>query len=90
MSRNIPIYETSPNFTCPNCGEECCIVPDLNHFSYSGTHCTRGKDGVHYPPSWGSPVTDCCGTDVEAQPIEEPGYPDYFLYFLDKKECTFA
>ena len=31
-------------------------------FSYSGTHCTYGKDGTHH--EWGDLKSKCCDEDV--------------------------
>lgn len=56
----IPTYNTPPGTICPSCGQECLIVPLLNDFDYSGTHCTNGRGGVEYPADWGCPVSDCC------------------------------
>jgi len=61
-----PVYETPEDTVCPNCGEPCQIVPLLNHFDYSGTHCTHGLGGVHYPDDWGWPGSDCCEARMEA------------------------
>ena len=40
---------------CINCGDECNAIEET--FSYAGTHCTNGKDGVHHT---GVYVSDCC------------------------------
>ena len=69
--RKPPSYETPEGTTCPGCGEECRIVPNLNEFDYSGTHCTHGQSGTHYPFDWGCPVSDCCGVDIEDAVKEE-------------------
>ena len=50
---------------CPNCDEPCEIVPLDSSFSYSGTHCTHGQSGTHYPSDYGSPVSDCCEEPIE-------------------------
>lgn len=65
--RKLPKYGTPEGTTCPECGEFCVIVPLQNEFSYSGTHCTHGRVGVEYPAGWGSPVSDCCEADMEAE-----------------------
>lgn len=62
--KEIPEYTTPQGFRCPECGELCQIVPLRNEFSYSGTHCTHGLDGTHYPDSWGDPVSNCCGVFI--------------------------
>ena len=43
-------------YICSQCREECEIEREAIH--YSGTHCTYGKDGVHYTGFWES---TCCG-----------------------------
>lgn len=58
-------YSTPEGFRCPECGEECTIIPLENEFDYGGTHCTNGMSGTHYPANWGTPVTDCCEVKVE-------------------------
>ena len=64
-NRLVPSYHT-PRFTkCPACGKFCYIVPLLNEFDYSGTHCTFGRPGIHYPAGWGRPVSSCCEADME-------------------------
>ena len=63
--KKVPEYSTPQGFRCPVCGELCQIVPLLNEFSYSGTHCTGGLDGTEYPPSWGNPVCDQCLASVD-------------------------
>jgi hypothetical protein len=68
-------YVTPDGFTCPECGYACTIVPLDNSFSYSGTHCTAGRSGVHRPAGYGMPVTDCCEVFVEAE--EDDIEPDY-------------
>jgi hypothetical protein len=50
---------------CPECGELSEIIPLDNAFSYSGTHCTHGQGGTHYPSDYGSPVTACCEAPVD-------------------------
>ena len=50
---------------CPACHEMAVVVPLLNEFNYSGTHCNHGRAGVHYPDDWGRPVTECCGEEIE-------------------------
>lgn len=62
----IPRYDTPEGTVCPECGEPCIVVPLLNHFSYSGTHCTFGGGGIEFPSDWGSPVSDCCEAEMEA------------------------
>lgn len=49
---------------CTECGKECNVIPLDNSFSYAGTHCTNGNGGIHYPPGYGMPVSDCCEADV--------------------------
>ena len=53
-------YITPEDFICPACQEFCIIIPLDNAFNYSGTHCTAGQDGIHYPSDYGKPVTSCC------------------------------
>ena len=60
-----PYYHTPEDTICPECGEQCEIVPLQNEFDYAGTHCTHGRSGTHYPSDWGSPVSDCCEVLVE-------------------------
>ena len=57
-------YVTPEGFVCPECNEECEIIPLDNSFSYSGTHCTNGIGGTEYPDDYGSPVTSCCEIEV--------------------------
>lgn len=59
-------YITPPDFRCPLCGSLTEIVPLINHFEYTGTHCTAGLSGTHYPDDFGSPVTKCCEESVKA------------------------
>jgi hypothetical protein len=61
----IPKYHTPSGTYCPECGELCRIVPLLNDYAYSGTHCTHGLDGNYYPDNWGEPVSDCCHIPIE-------------------------
>lgn len=63
-------YITPQNFLCPACNQPCTIIALDNAFDYSGTHCTAGKSGIHYPSSYGSPVTDCCEADVPNAEID--------------------
>ena len=65
MVRKIPKYETPEDQECPECNLPCKIVPNLNEFSYPGTHCTHGQAGTHYPVDWGNPVSDCCEAEIE-------------------------
>jgi len=74
--RKLSIYKTPPDFLCPACNQPCRIVALDNSFSYSGTHCTHGQSGVHYPSGYDSPVTDCCEADVPDAELDEPDY-DY-------------
>ena len=60
-----PYYDTPDDTVCPDCGEQCEIIPVLNEFAYAGTHCTHGRSGTHYPDDWGSLVSDCCEVPVE-------------------------
>lgn len=73
-----PMYITPDGAVCPACGEPCAIVPLLNDFDYSGTHCTGGRSGTHYPDGWGSPVSDCCEASMEDAECYEPDYDEYF------------
>ena len=68
MSRKAPEYETPDETYCTQCGERCTIIPLENEFDYPGTHCTHGHAGTHYPPGWGSPVSDCCEADTCDEP----------------------
>jgi hypothetical protein len=74
--RKLSIYKTPPDFLCPACNQPCRIVALDNSFSYSGTHCTHGQSGIHYPFDYGNPVTDCCEADVSDAELDEPDY-DY-------------
>lgn len=65
---------------CSECCSPCKVIPLDNSFSYSGTHCTGGKPGIHRPAGYGEPVSDCC----EAPCVDETGFeitefpePDY-------------
>ena len=71
-------YVTPEGTICPECGHECDIVPLRNEFGYSGTHCSNGADGTHYPVDWGSPVSSCCEVIMEAMQECNGGfhYPD--------------
>lgn len=66
-----PSYYTPEGTVCPDCGEPCRIVALDNSFSYSGTHCTHGLGGVHYPAGWGSPVSSCCEADMQCDVVDE-------------------
>ena len=68
----LPTYSTPPNFTCPECGELADIVGDDNSFDFSGTHCTHGQSGTHYPEGWGAPICSCCEAPLEASLEEDP------------------
>ena len=57
--------KTWENYICPECGEQCEVIPLNNAFDYSGTHCTGGRSGTHYPDDYGSPVSDCCEAPIE-------------------------
>jgi len=58
-------YKAASNLRCPECHELCDVIPLDNSFSYSGTHCTGGRSGTHYPAGYGDPVSDCCEADLE-------------------------
>jgi hypothetical protein len=58
-------YEPPTTTICPDCGEECTIVPLDNSFDYAGTHCTHGRSGTHKPEGYGTPVSDCCDAEIE-------------------------
>ena len=60
--------------TCPDCGEECNVIPLDNSFDYAGTHCTGGLPGTHKPDGFGSPVSDCCEAYLED--CEDEPHPD--------------
>ena len=64
----LPIYEQPVDCYCTVCGDRCQIIPLENEFSYSGTHCSHGNPGTHYPPDWGEPVSDCCEADTTDEP----------------------
>jgi len=76
--KKLPIYITPDDFICPACNCPCTIIALDNSFSYSGTHCTAGQPGVHYPSGYGSPVTDCCEADVPNAKLDEPDYYEFF------------
>ncbi len=63
--KETPVYTTPQGFKCPECGDECEIIPLLNDFGYAGTHCTGGRAGCHYPSNWGQPVTSCCCAPID-------------------------
>ena len=68
-------YITPDNWTCPVCQEPSKIIAADESFSYSGTHCTGGRDGVHVPAGNGRPVCEANGCDVEdAEEYDEPEY----------------
>jgi len=75
--KNLPLYKTPTNFLCPACNQPCHIIALDDSFSYSGTHCTAGQAGIHYPSDYGSSVTDCCEADVPDAEMDEPDYYDY-------------
>ena len=52
-----PIYITPPGQTCPECEDECEIIPNLNDFDH--------EFGTHYPQDWGDPVSNCCEAHIE-------------------------
>ena len=58
-------YETPDGWVCPHCGEQAEIVPLDNSFSYAGTHCSHGMDGIHYPADYGEPVCSECESFIE-------------------------
>lgn len=68
--KKLPFYITPKDFLCPSCNKPCTIIALDNSFSYSGTHCTGGLSGIHYPSGYGSPVTDCCEADVSNYKID--------------------
>lgn len=68
MSRQVPTYDTPLGTYCLQCGEPCKLIALENEFDYSGTHCSNGRAGTHYPADWGSPVSDCCEVDTEDEP----------------------
>ena len=51
--------------TCPKCGEWTVVVPLMNEFDYTGTHCNGGRPGTHYPTNWGEPVSRCCEAPIK-------------------------
>ena len=61
-------YDYEPEISkaiCTECGEEC-FVKNLDlSFSYSGTHVTGGRSGIHYPAGHGDEVSDCCEAELE-------------------------
>lgn len=69
--KKLPHYKTPDNFLCPACNQPCKIIGWDNSFSYSGTHCTHGESGIHYPPGYGDPVTSCCEADVPDAEIDD-------------------
>lgn len=75
--KTLPSYITPIDFKCPACGNPCTIIALDNAFDYSGTHCTYGQAGTHYPSGYGSPVTDCCEVSVPDAEIDQPDYGDY-------------
>lgn len=58
-----PDYEIKRGI-CSECGEECFVKKLDLSFSYSGTHCTGGRSGIHYPCGHGEEVSACCEADV--------------------------
>lgn len=76
--RKLPSYKTPDGQTCPDCGHLCTIIAYDNSFSYSGTHCTHGQGGIHYPDGYGDPVSDCCDAYIEGAEVEE--HDDFWDY----------
>lgn len=70
-------YSTPDGTTCPECGEECEIIPLENSFDYAGTHCTHGVGGVHYPSDYGAPVSSCCEAYIDWATEEEEDFSWY-------------
>lgn len=70
------MYITPKGFVCPECGNPCTIVPCDDSFSYSGSHCTSGQGGIHYPSTYGSAMTDCCEVFVYDIEEEDNSYGD--------------
>ena len=60
---------------CPECNQECLVVPIDDSFDYSGTHCTGGQPGTHRVPIYY--VSDCCEAEIlDYEPDCDDG-PDY-------------
>ena len=68
MSRRVPQYDTPAECYCTDCGERCKLIALENEFDYSGTHCSNGRSGTHYPAGGGEPVSDCCEADTDDEP----------------------
>ena len=61
---------------CACCREECIPIKLDNSFSYAGTHCTHGRDGIHYPAGYGAMVSNCCEDDVISPSGEKLDWED--------------
>ena len=61
--RYAPTYITPLDQVCPNCDEQCEVVPLLNDYDYAGSH--QGGEGTHYPQDWGNPVSSCCDAEID-------------------------
>ena len=72
--KTLPTWKTPTDFLCPACKQSCKIIALDDSFSYSGTHCTGGQAGIHYPSDYGTPVTDCCEAEVPNAELDEPDY----------------
>ena len=61
MAKKPPRYHTPlGGCKCPECGEDCTIVPLCDDFDYAdgtGNH-------THYPPGWGKAVSNCCEAPI--------------------------
>ena len=53
-------------YVCSDCKQPCALEKET--FSYSGTHCTHGQDGVHWTGYW---LSGCCGAEYEEFEEEE-------------------
>ena len=73
--RTAPEYHHDPEWRCPECKDRSAkIIPDLNDFDYSGTHCSHGLSGTHFPAGWGAPICSACGCDIEDAELVEDAY----------------
>ena len=63
MEASIRLSLGPEHMHCSKCNKEQPIYIEDNTFSYSGTHCTGGRDGVWKDEP--KAVCDICGTEIE-------------------------
>jgi hypothetical protein len=60
MPKIISGEETGKDSFCDGCKEPCKTKAVDQSFSYAGTHCSHGRDGVHHEIDI---LSDCCEED---------------------------